>query len=73
MVSQDQQAKIDKRIALSMKHNDEWDEINYPDLTAEENTDIRVARRLGYAVFYPNTSPGSVTLKGARKFLKVNL
>ena len=73
MNTQEQQAKIDRRIALSMKCGDEWDEINYPDLTPEQNTDIRVARRLGYAMFYPNTLPGEVTLKGARKYLKSHL
>lgn len=77
MVTREVQAKIDKRIALSMKHNDEWESIRYPELTAEENTDIRVARRLGYAVFhcsYPSSEEQSrLTLAGARKYIKEHL
>ena len=49
---------------------DEWDEIHYAELTPAENDEIRAARRAGYALFYPITAPGSITLKGARKFME---
>lgn len=77
MPTRDEQAKIDKRIALSMKRADEWESIHYPELTAEENTDIRVARRLGFAVFhcaYPSAEAQSRrTLKQARAYIKEHL
>ena len=73
-MDRDTQAKIDKRNALAMKQNDEWQSINYEELTAEENTDIRVARRLGYAMFFPNGPDcGRVTLRGARKYIQAKL
>jgi hypothetical protein len=77
MTTRDEQVRIDRRIAYSMKRDDEWQSINYPELTAEENTDIRVARRLGLAVMYPaypNAEAQSRnTLKAARAYLKANL
>lgn len=77
MSDRDMQAKIDKRIALAMKQDDEWERIRYPELTAEENTDIRVARRLGFASMfpsYPNAKAQSRnTLTAARKWIKARL
>ena len=77
MTDRELQAKIDKRIALSMKQDDEWESIRYPELTAEENTDIRVARRLGFAVFhcaYPSSEEQARrTLKQARAWIKDRL
>lgn len=77
MVDQATQAKIDKRTALSMKRDDEWERTSFSDLSPEANTDIRVARRLGFALFFPAmpnaTMQALSTLKAARKFLKANL
>ena len=78
MVSRDEQAKIDKRITLSMQR-DEWDHVHFPELTAEENADIRIARRLGYATFYcasgaeASAEQARKTLKGARAWIKERL
>lgn len=77
MNDQATQAKIDKRIALSMKHDDEWEKTSFDDLSPEANMDIRVARRLGFALFFPAmpnaTMQALATLKAARKYLKANL
>lgn len=59
----------------SMKtKKDQWDNINYENLTKEENNIIRTARRKGYAVFYPAfpnwQSQGINTLNGAKEYLK---
>ena len=74
MNPRDVQARIDKRIALSMKHDDQWERINYPELTAEENSDIRVARRLGFASMFPAYPDAGVqarsTLKAALAWIK---
>lgn len=71
MNDRDTQAKIDKRIALSLPQKDEWENIVYPDLSKEANTAIRVARRLGYATFHPADVNGQLaTLRGARKHIK---
>jgi len=51
------------------KPKDQWDEINYPELTKEENEIIRKARRLGFADFYPAfpnaETQSKITLSGA--------
>lgn len=52
---------------------DEWDEISYPELSAEENKLIRRARRAGFANMYPAFPNAEMqakrTLAGAKKFL----
>ena len=55
---------------MKKQKRDEWDEISYGDISKEENEEIRVARRSGYAVFFP-CADGAATLKGARKFMEV--
>jgi hypothetical protein len=55
------------------KTKDQWDEINYPELTKEENQTIRKARRLGFGDFYPafpNAETQSKrTLNGAVEYI----
>jgi hypothetical protein len=55
------------------KSKDQWDEINYPELTKDENQIIRKARRLGFADFYPSfpnaETQSKNTLNGAIKYL----
>jgi len=55
------------------KKIDEWDAISYPELTEDENNEIRKARRQGFAVFYPcfpdAQTQSQNTLKGAREFI----
>lgn len=52
---------------------DEWDSINYDNLTNEENEIIRKARRNGFASFWPMypswEDQGINTLNGAKEFL----
>ena len=52
---------------------DEWDSINYENLTSKENELIRKARRNGFAEFYPALpnweSQGINTLKAAKEHL----
>lgn len=52
---------------------DEWDSINYENLTSKENELIRKARRNGFAEFYPAypnwQSQGTNTLKAAKEYL----
>jgi hypothetical protein len=52
-------------------------EYTFPELTPEENADIREARTLGWAVFYPAFPDGKAqaqnTLQGARDFLDKKL
>lgn len=51
---------------------DEWDSINYDNLTKEENEIIRKARRNGFASFFPMypswQDQGINTLKAAIKY-----
>jgi hypothetical protein len=53
---------------------DQWDNINYPELSAEDNELIRKARRAGYAAMFPAFPTAEAqsrnTLNGARKFLR---
>lgn len=59
---------------MKKQKKDEWDSINYDNLTPEENELIRKARRAGFAEFYPMfpswTDQGINTLKAAKQFLK---
>lgn len=52
---------------------DEWSEIRYPELNAQQNELIREARRKGFADFYPAFPDGRTqsfnTLSGAIVFL----
>ena len=54
---------------------DQWDNINYENLTKDENNIIRSARRKGFDAFYPALpnweSQGINTLKGAKEYLKL--
>lgn len=56
-----------------MKRQDEWDTIKYPTLTDSENERIRLARRSGFALFFPAVPDGetqdSRTLEMAERFL----
>lgn len=53
---------------------DEWDSIHYPELSDEENNEIRVARRAGFASMFPAFPSADAqsqnTLKAARTFMK---
>jgi cystathionine beta-lyase/cystathionine gamma-synthase len=53
--------------------SDQWDRINYPELSPAENEEIRRARRQGFAAMfsaYPNAeAQAKRTLDAARKFL----
>lgn len=57
----------------TQRKKDEWDSINYENLTSKENELIRKARRNGFAEFYaafPNwQSQGINTLKAAKEYL----
>ena len=66
MASMEEKAKAKKP-----ERPDDWDGINYGDLTSEENELIRKARRAGFAAFYPmGERTGELTLKAAQKFLQ---
>ncbi len=55
---------------MRKKLKDEWDEITYPTLSAEENELIREARRKGFAIFYPYTATcDQNTLRAAKEHL----
>ncbi len=49
---------------------DDWARLHYPDLTDGENHVVRIARRQGFALFFPNTSAGGLTFDAAVKHLK---
>ena len=62
---------------MAVTKKDQWDAINYPELDAYENDQIRRARRLGYAEFFPCVPNGNVqarrTFEGATKYIKFKI
>lgn len=48
---------------------DDWDKMAYPDLTDGQNLTVRVARRQGFALFFPNTDGGNLTYAAAVRHL----
>jgi len=52
------------------KKKDQWSTIHYPNISDADNDLIRIARRNGFAVFYPASDfQDALTLEAAKKFL----
>lgn len=60
--------------AQKTKQQDAWDLVNYPELDSHQNEIIRIARRLGFADFFPSVPSAQAqaenTYAAAKKFLQ---